>query len=167
MNQHLTDRGIADSPLYVAKATLVYSSESSWCTIRQYHCFSICCLWYRVVHSGPVPQVPKGMSILMEGEFQIPTREFFDKIISSESVFFEEYHKARGDQRYRLTQWQRHTGLDSVVRCATFVSPVKAPGGFRVGLISPKETECNQNQRYRVYEGETLVFETSQVRIEK
>lgn len=105
------------------------------------------------------------MSLLWETDFNVPVREFFQKVLSSESIFLEEYHRDRGDQRFRLSQWQRHSGLEGVVRHATFMSPVKTPGGFRLGLISPKVTECNENQRYRVYEGSTLVFETSQVKI--
>ncbi|GMH39911.1 hypothetical protein BSKO_07815 [Bryopsis sp. KO-2023] len=116
------------------------------------------------VQSGEVPPVPEAMDMIMEAHFSVPVREFFQKTLSSESIFLEEYHRTRGDQRLRLSQWQKHSGLEGMVRHSTFVSPVKAPGGFRVGLISPKETECNQNQRYRVYgDGDTLVFETSQV----
>lgn len=115
------------------------------------------------IQPGELPPVPEAMDMIMEAHFPVEVREFFQKTLSSESIFLEEYHRTRGDQRLRLSQWQKHSGLEGMVRHSTFVSPVKAPGGFRMG-ISPKETECNQNHRYRVYDdGDSLVYETSQV----
>lgn len=115
----------------------------------------------RRIEDGGIPPPSPSMECIFEEDFNTSVREFFSKILSNDSDFFEEFHKARGDQRYMESPWQKHSLVGGSVRHTTFVSPVKSR--VRVGLITPSKTDCTQNQRYCVYAGDHVVFEISQV----
>ena len=130
------------------------------CTIDQRSC-SVCPAVQRRIEECGVPPPPPNMECIFEEDFSPSVREFFNRIFSNDSDFFEEFHKARGDQRYMVSPWQKHSLVGGNVRHTTFVSPVKSR--VRVGLITPSKTDCTQNQRYCVYGGDHLIFESSQV----
>lgn len=113
------------------------------------------------VISGSAPVVPDNMECLCKDSFDVSVQEFFSRTLTMDSMFLDEYHKRRGDTRYRISEWERLHGISGFVRQATFVSPVKGVRG--IGFISPKKTECNQDHRLRIYDGDHLVFQISQV----
>jgi len=116
--------------------------------------FSISC--------GPAPPVPENMAMICEDSFDVSVKEFYFKTLSTDSMFLDEYHKARGDSRFRVSEWEQIHGIVGLVRQAAFVSPVKGP---RIGFISPKNTECTQDHRLSMHDGEHLVFQISQVKL--
>ena len=113
------------------------------------------------VISGSAPAVPDNMELLCGDRFDVSVQEFFTRTLSMDSMFLDEYHKQRGDTRYRMSEWEQLHEISGFVRQATFVSPVKGVG--RIGFISPKNTECNQDHRLCIYQGDHLVFQISQV----
>lgn len=113
------------------------------------------------VIQSPAPSIPESMEFLIEDSFDVPVQEFFSCILSVDSLFLENYHQNRGDSRYIESEWKQLQKVSGFVRQATFVSPVK---GVRcIGFMSPKQTECSQDHRLCVYEGDHLIFQISQV----
>lgn len=110
---------------------------------------------------GSAPAIPDNMELLSEDTFDVSVQEFFARTLSTDSMFLDGYHKRRGDTRYRISEWEQLHGISGFVRQATFVSPVKGVRG--IGFMSPKNTECNQDHRLCIYQGDHLVFQISQV----
>ncbi|CAD7699391.1 unnamed protein product [Ostreobium quekettii] len=115
------------------------------------------CHW----EATPAPPIPSTMQCIIEEDLNATVPVFFEKIFSDASAFFEEVHKARGDQRFQTSPWQSHSQVCGRVRHMTFVSLVKSR--LRLGCFTPSKTACTQNQRCCMYTDHHLVFESSQV----
>ncbi|CAD7702290.1 unnamed protein product [Ostreobium quekettii] len=111
--------------------------------------------------ASPAPPIASSMQSIVEEDFDISAQVFFNKIFSDDSVFFEEIHKGRGDQRFQTSPWQTHSHVCGRVRHTTFISPVKSR--LPIGRFAPSTAACTQNQRCCMYSDGHLVFETSQV----
>ncbi len=103
---------------------------------------------------GPPPPRSKDMTRIMHTRLPISPRAFLQRFLSDDSHFFQRFHAGRGDKHITLSHWAMLAM--GCVREMQFVSPLK----YRIG---PPEARCHQTQRYCLYEGDQLVFETSQV----
>lgn len=103
---------------------------------------------------GPPPPRAKDMTRIMHQQLPLSPRAFLQRFLSDDVDFFQRFHASRGDKHIHLSRW----GMLAMgcVRELQFVSPLK----YRIG---PPEARCHQTQRYCLYEGEHLVFESSQV----
>lgn len=101
------------------------------------------------------PQLPANMQRVLTCVLPTTSRGFYSTFLSSSSDFFVVFHEKQGHRNVKLSSWQRHYHVGPV-RDLSFVTPLK---GWRMG---PSEALCHQTQRYQVYKGHHLVFETSQ-----
>lgn len=106
--------------------------------------------------TDPPPPLSNNMQRVLKCALPCSPRDFYRAFLCSSSDFFTAFHLSQNHHSIRMSPWQRHYAVGPV-RDLRFVTPIK---GWRLG---PSQTMCHQTQRYRVYKGEVLVFETSQV----
>jgi len=102
------------------------------------------------------PEVASTMQKLSEYTLPVDPRGFYSAFLSSKSEFFEAFHAAQGHKEIKLSPWECH-GMVGPVRDLAFKTSLK---GFKIG---PPEALCHQTHRFNVYQGNHIVFETSQV----
>ncbi|KAK9823329.1 hypothetical protein WJX72_001963 [[Myrmecia] bisecta] len=103
----------------------------------------------------PAPPVAPASHPLVTGTLDCSVVEFCQRFLADQAQFFIDFHESRGDKKVQFSEWRQHAPLGRV-RDLQFIAPIKA-------VIGPSQTHCHQTQRYHLYAGEQLVFETSQV----
>ncbi|KAK9827162.1 hypothetical protein WJX74_008866 [Apatococcus lobatus] len=104
----------------------------------------------------PAPAVPNDWVKLVEGDLKCSSRSFYQRFLSDEVNFYTKWHKGRGDQQVIMQKWGKHPHHGRV-RDLQFQVKIKGYG------MGPSQAVCHQVQRVRMYKGDHLVFETSQV----
>ena len=97
------------------------------------------------------------MQRVLEYTLPVSPVDFFHAFLSTDSDFFEVFHRAQGHKSIKMTPWERHVEVGPV-RDLTFITSLKNP-------IGPSEAWCHQTQRFHIYggSGTHVLFETSQV----
>ena len=106
------------------------------------------------VESAPAP--PENMQKVLSCTLPTTPLGFYRAFLCPSSDFFVAFHESQGHHTIQISPWQRHYKVGPV-RDLRFVTPLK---GWRIG---PPQALCHQTQRFKVYSGQHLVFETSQV----
>ncbi|KAK9863778.1 hypothetical protein WJX84_002729 [Apatococcus fuscideae] len=104
----------------------------------------------------PAPAIPNDWTKLVEGDLKCSSRSFYQRFLSDEVRFYPKWHEARGDTKVIMQKWGKHPHHGRV-RDLQFVVKIKGYG------MGPSQAVCHQVQRVRMYKGDHLVFETSQV----
>eukprot|EP00884_Botryococcus_braunii_P008439 jgi/Botrbrau1/17597/Bobra.0166s0036.1 len=107
------------------------------------------------LEDGPAPAVPAEMTPVMSAQLDVSVRDFYERFLADQSKFFLTFHEKRNDKKVQLSDWRQHHNMGRV-RELQFVSQVKAK-------LGPPQAHCLQIQRYRIFRGDHLVFETTQV----
>ncbi|KAI5082734.1 hypothetical protein GOP47_0002477 [Adiantum capillus-veneris] len=107
------------------------------------------------VEDEDAPNVPQQYKTVLECELPVDVREFFQYFFSDDSIkFCESFHKRCGDEGFQCTNWAKDQHFGHV-RDVSFRHPVKV-------YFGPKASNCQEVQRYRVYQNNHLIVETSQ-----
>ncbi|GBG60215.1 hypothetical protein CBR_g3459 [Chara braunii] len=109
-----------------------------------------------IVEDLDPPVVTESHKKIVEEEFPIRVKDFFDLFFSDDSVgFLKNFHKSRDDEDFRCSRWAKHRQL-GFARDITFRHPIRH-------LLGPKSTYCHQTQLFRVFRHGYLVIESTQV----
>lgn len=107
------------------------------------------------VENEDAPKVPQHFKTVLECELPVDVHDFFQFFFSDDSIrFCESFHKKCGDEGFHCTNWAKDQHFGHV-RDVSFRHPVKV-------YFGPKASNCQEVQRYRIYQNNHLIVETSQ-----
>eukprot|EP00250_Pteridium_aquilinum_P013255 c21233_g2_i1 orf=927-2954(-) len=107
------------------------------------------------VENEDAPKVPQQYRRVLECELPVDVKDFFQFFFSDDSIrFCESFHKKCGDEGFQCTNWAKDQHFGHV-RDVSFRHPVKV-------YFGPKASNCQEVQRYRIYQNNHLIVETSQ-----
>lgn len=107
------------------------------------------------VEDEDAPKIPQQYRTVLECELPVDVKDFFQFFFSDDSIkFCESFHKKCGDEDFQCTKWDKDQHFGHV-RDVSFRHPVKV-------YFGPKASNCQEVQRYRIYQNNHLIVESSQ-----
>lgn len=120
-----------------------------------------------VVSGAEPPVCPPNFKQIASAELPCSVEDFYALVVSSRSDFFQQHSRNEGQWDFTASNWrseqlpepipaqlQHMPPAGAFSRTLTFVQPKKPP--------SSVDSQCVQRQRFAVYQGNVLIFTTSQ-----